>query len=1129
MEASQNQRITLKMLPSSQVPDQVKELFPGDGDCMEILARNLTIDRDHSFLVETSSGDQGSFLLSTPRMRVRFFEDRYDQNTIVVKAVLENSLRNWDKDRKRGIACRVTWVTQSGMPGTSREQLLQKSRKNVMGNDSEAFWSFWNEILSKENQRISERRDSPGWAYNQRRPGLSGAIEFKVDDDQDAIIEACGGRFLVNTGKEVIRSGKRVTRLVAFETRRPEGTQWISGWPSKEVSIAEIPHNGVIKPDWVSLQTEFNRRKDALQRLQAGKAALPELSRFIIEGSQLEVDLPLFRKLLSTEYNPEQVNAIRKALCERAFTCILGPPGTGKTSVIAEIASQMAAMGKRVLISSQSNLAVDNALEKILDTPDVFRVRVGRPEAVKLNPELLLERASERYRDRLFKASKDAQLIEAQELSEMSVGLPSGDQLDQWMSEYERYRLLQRSCAESELTASNAREAFRKNKAAENELSNSLTDICRRANLVSTKLEDYLSAVEALESAGVDLDAAWQHRERIASIANNLNQLTQIEAKFQDAQADGVKKTDLGIEIRGHEQAIASFKSQETFFVRAKAENFALLQKRNNAGFFKNLWSQLVDTEHDILGLERKLVEARLASTKAENFLPSLRTRRAQFERRHTEGLNQTTTAVTKLTGEYCTPESLEWKIKSLQKDRQMYQDAHKSGAFEYLQILNFRTELATASKNLSTALSQLEVSRQAMELSASSLKQAEADFGAAINPWPEINAVARTLRFSLPNPEQTHVADIRSSFGRLREEQKKIQQRATQWPRVQEALDRYHQRLSQSLVDLQQAVLAEANVVAATCSGIAGAKSFDSDFDCVIIDESGRANPLDLLMPAIKGKSVVLVGDHKQLPPFVGEELKDELSATDLKEVERSVFETVFVRSHSSRKQVLQTQFRMVPAICDIVRQISYDDDVVRLESDESTKARAHQVPNVKPVHWIRPQGKANIAESLAGGGLINRAEVRAVIAAFEMIARAMNDNPRSKKYELGIIAMYKRQAGEVERALDKEIASKRLDITQLSWEIGTVDSFQGREKDAVIVSFSETDPARRRFFYDRRRLNVALSRARELLVIVGSIDVLGAKLNAFGQPNPIFKLHGLINDGVRTNCVSKESFDAK
>jgi superfamily I DNA and/or RNA helicase len=384
-----------------------------------------------------------------------------------------------------------------------------------------------------------------------------------------------------------------------------------------------------------------------------------------------------------------------------------------------------------------------------------------------------------------------------------------------------------------------------------------------------------------------------------------------------------------------------------------------------------------------------------------------------------------------------------------------------------------------------------------------------------------------------LPEPNEVSLASLMASVATLELANEQTRQRIALWPSVEGALERYQQRLCQPILDLQNAVLAEANVVAATCSGIAGSKSFDSDFDCVIIDEAGRANPLDLLMPAIRGKSVVLVGDHKQLPPFVGEDLrkalKEEQRNDDLLEVERSVFEKIFGSSHESRKQILQTQFRMAPAIFDIVREISYHDEVFHLESAESTKQRIHQVPKMKSVHWIRPEGKANVAEEFQGGGLCNYAEVRAVASAFSVIARALQSAPRTEKYQVGIIAMYKRQAGEIERAIDKAIASRTLDASKLAWEIGTVDSFQGREKDAVILSFSETDPARRRFFYDRRRLNVALSRARELLIIVGSIDKLGGKVNAFGAPNPLFKLHSLVNDGIAGNCASKEIFDAR
>jgi KaiC/GvpD/RAD55 family RecA-like ATPase len=116
--------------------------------------------------------------------------------------------------------------------------------------------------------------------------------------------------------------------------------------------------------------------------------------------------VPLLDKLY--DHNDKQISAISKALSENTITTILGPPGTGKTAVIAEIASQIASRGQRVLISSQSNLAVDNALERVLESDRIFRIRVGRPEAVKFNGDLLSERASDRYREKLLDKSSRA-------------------------------------------------------------------------------------------------------------------------------------------------------------------------------------------------------------------------------------------------------------------------------------------------------------------------------------------------------------------------------------------------------------------------------------------------------------------------------------------------------------------------------------------------------------------------------------------------------------------------------------------------------------------------------------------------------------------------------------------------
>ncbi|MGI4829192.1 MAG: AAA domain-containing protein [Janthinobacterium lividum] len=91
------------------------------------------------------------------------------------------------------------------------------------------------------------------------------------------------------------------------------------------------------------------------------------------EGPSETREIVPFVPRLDKPYNEDQLDAIGKALAENTITSILGPPGTGKTSVIAELAMQMTKQGKRVLISSQTNLAVDNALERLVNKPDIFR------------------------------------------------------------------------------------------------------------------------------------------------------------------------------------------------------------------------------------------------------------------------------------------------------------------------------------------------------------------------------------------------------------------------------------------------------------------------------------------------------------------------------------------------------------------------------------------------------------------------------------------------------------------------------------------------------------------------------------------------------------------------------------
>lgn len=294
--------------------------------------------------------------------------------------------------------------------------------------------------------------------------------------------------------------------------------------------------------------------------------------------------------------------------------------------------------------------------------------------------------------------------------------------------------------------------------------------------------------------------------------------------------------------------------------------------------------------------------------------------------------------------------------------------------------------------------------------------------------------------------------------------------ERINRFAAIEEALLPYHARLGSAGLDLKEAVLEEANVVAATCSGIAGTKEFDRDFDYVIVDEAGRATPLDLLMPLIKGKTIVLVGDHRQLPPTVDRDVRQQLD--DQGELKETLFQKLYDHIDGTRRTQLLYQYRMLTNINGFVKNLSYSD----LELHTAGRALERRHPfgsEYSDVHWIRCIGSKNKAYAPNGGtSLRNDAEVGAAIKLLQTMAGVLSTSNRSS-YSIGVISMYRAQVDALERALPAPLRTHKI----MKIEFGTVDAFQGREKDAVIVSVVGSDPKRVAFFQDVCRLNVAIS----------------------------------------------------
>ncbi|MDB4276326.1 AAA domain-containing protein, partial [Akkermansiaceae bacterium] len=289
--------------------------------------------------------------------------------------------------------------------------------------------------------------------------------------------------------------------------------------------------------------------------------------------------------------------------------------------------------------------------------------------------------------------------------------------------------------------------------------------------------------------------------------------------------------------------------------------------------------------------------------------------------------------------------------------------------------------------------------------------------------------------------------------------------------------------------------------VVTGTCVGVGswGLGLEGEVFDCVIIDEAARCGPGDLAVASQVAEQVILLGDHKQLPPFLDKELVD-IVANDLgcqvETVKQSDFQRLFRSDYAAKAgRTLKTQYRMREPIGDLVSACFYP-EVGGLKSGRSESAEVYSsMPSSLERHvmWI-DSGAGR--EERVGTSFVNRHEIDRIIEILEELAandETVEELVRDAESEalpaaIGIIAAYKAQADAIEERIWTSSLPERVRAT---CKVGTVDSYQGKENPIVIFSAVRCNHyAEIGFTRSWERVNVSLSRARERLVIVGSWD---------------------------------------
>lgn len=296
--------------------------------------------------------------------------------------------------------------------------------------------------------------------------------------------------------------------------------------------------------------------------------------------------------------------------------------------------------------------------------------------------------------------------------------------------------------------------------------------------------------------------------------------------------------------------------------------------------------------------------------------------------------------------------------------------------------------------------------------------------------------------------------------------------------------------------------------VIGATCIGSADflvrslfrkKTACGSAIGLVIIDEAGRSTPMETLVPMQFADRVVLVGDHKQLPPTLTAELRQGWGqAHPDKDIEQSIgaaslFEELIRTLPQPLISVLNQQFRMHSQIGTLIADVFYrDEQLLNAADDKARELPLPGLPKALSYHSTQRHGDQRFDRPAHGGtSRENPAEAETVLGLLHHIDKHLT----KQSISVGIISFYKAQVALLKKLVQRQTFSA-LEIDPGDG-IATLDSYQGKEKDIIILSLVRcpADPSRfdgswYKFFLDVRRLNVALSRARRRLFIVGDIE---------------------------------------
>lgn len=326
-------------------------------------------------------------------------------------------------------------------------------------------------------------------------------------------------------------------------------------------------------------------------------------------------------------------------------------------------------------------------------------------------------------------------------------------------------------------------------------------------------------------------------------------------------------------------------------------------------------------------------------------------------------------------------------------------------------------------------------------------------------------------------HPDYPQLWSIRKAIRELYARSRKGAEREA----VRQKINSLKDRATELEIRINESLFSEARVIACTLVGSANRLLTGQKFGTLFIDEAAQALEAACWIPIRKADRVILAGDHCQLPPTVKapEALRAGLGHTLMQTIVKNKPDTV---------SLLKLQYRM-------------NDEIMRFSSEWFYGGMLQSAPEVKyrsildfdtPIEWINTEGLDCNEEFIGENyGRINKSEAELSIEQLKgYITKIGRERFLNERIDVGMISPYKAQVQYLRRLVRNDAFFKpyRQAIT-----INTVDGFQGQERDVILISLVRAnEEGQIGFLNDLRRMNVAITRARMKLIILGDASTL-------------------------------------